>query len=897
MQKILFTACALLSAFWGFAQKTELNGTLLDENQAPLEMANVLVQNAQDSSMVTYGFTDADGQFRFKLPTGKKYLLAISYLGYRSRLVPVTLSGESQNLTIELEPDTETLAEVEVVDEMPVVITGDTISYKADAFTTGQEQKLEDVLKRLPGVEVDEDGQVKVEGKTVEKVMVEGKDFFDGDSKIATKNIPADAVDKVQVVRNYEEVQPLAGLSTEDRVALNIKLKEGKKNLWFGDYEAKVGDPERYLAHTNAFFYSPKASFNVIGDINNLGKPAFTLRDYFRFSGGFRNLANRSGSNFQFAIDDIGIPLGQNNRAENMVSRFGAANFNYSPSKKLTVSGFFIVNESVISSPYTTTRTYIGLDSLNGTENLDAQNHQHPLTTLGKVSAVYKPDPSLQVNYDAFAKYSNQRNSTGLFSDFGDFQNDLTTRSRQEPYELKQELGFFKEAGKSVYRVEAQYLIKRQDPTFALSSNQPLFVPLFTELRDSLTLFNNLVQNQVVNSRQFQGSASYYYILNGKNHLELSAGTNLNNQDFESALAEGEIADQQAFPDSVLNNQADFSLNDYFAGLHWKAKLGKFTIRPGVNFHNYQIFDAQNGTTETQNYNLVLPDAFVRYAFGKSENLTLRYSLQAQFFDINQVFDGIILQSYNSLFQGSNDLRNATLHNLNLSYFKFDMFNFTNIFASLNYSRTLDGVTNAVDYLFQGRERVFTPINSPGFNENFTASGSWSRKFEYFKTDARLSYSYNNTNNQVDRRNNNNSSFNQGYTAGIGTNFEKWPNLDVNYNFTHNNYLGANTSSTFTNHRPSFELTAVVFKDFVLRGEYTYNNYGNPGADDRTSFDFLDARVEYQKEGSPWLFSLQGLNLLNTQFIREDGLSDNLITTTAYTVLPRYLLAGVRYDL
>ena len=317
MQKLTFTLALLACAIFSYGQKTVLNGTILDENSKPLEMANVLVQNASDSSMVTYGFSDAEGFFRFKLDQGKNYLLAISYLGYKSRMVAVTPSGESQELTVKLVPDTETLAAVNVVDEMPVVITGDTISYKADAFTTGEERRLEDVLKRLPGVEVDEDGQVTVEGKVVEKVMVEGKDFFDGDTKIATKNIPADAVDKVQVVRNYEEISPLAGLSTEDRVALNIKLKEGKKNLWFGDFEAKAGDPERYMAHGNAFYYSPKASFNMIGDMNNIGKPAFTIRDYFRFSGGFRNLANRSGSNFNFAIDDIGIPLGQNNRTDN----------------------------------------------------------------------------------------------------------------------------------------------------------------------------------------------------------------------------------------------------------------------------------------------------------------------------------------------------------------------------------------------------------------------------------------------------------------------------------------------------------------------------------------------------------------------------------------------------
>ena len=98
---------------------------------------------------------------------------------------------------------------VQLTYEMPVVISGDTLIYDADSFKTGTERKLEDVLKNLPGVEINDDGEIEVEGKTVSKVMVEGKDFFDGDSKIASKNIPSSAVDKVQILKNYSEISQL----------------------------------------------------------------------------------------------------------------------------------------------------------------------------------------------------------------------------------------------------------------------------------------------------------------------------------------------------------------------------------------------------------------------------------------------------------------------------------------------------------------------------------------------------------------------------------------------------------------------------------------------------------------------------------------------------------------
>ena len=130
----------------------------------------------------------------------------------------------------------EQLEGVEVTYEMPVSIQGDTIVYNADSFNTGSERKLKDVLENLPGVEINADGQIEVEGRQVRKVMVEGKDFFDGDSKIATENIPANAVDKVQVLKNFNEISQLSGVTNnDDNIAINIKLKEGKDRFWFGE--------------------------------------------------------------------------------------------------------------------------------------------------------------------------------------------------------------------------------------------------------------------------------------------------------------------------------------------------------------------------------------------------------------------------------------------------------------------------------------------------------------------------------------------------------------------------------------------------------------------------------------------------------------------------------------
>ena len=897
MNKIISAlSLTLLFAFSAKAQKVDVYGKVLGTEGVPLEMANVLVLMASDSSMVSYGFSNSEGQFRFQLEAGY-YQIKYSYLGYNPSTQNLRVEAGKTEIrlkAVSLTEDQELLQQVDIVEEMPIVVSGDTISYKADAFTNGQEKKLEDILQKLPGFEIDDDGQVKVEGKTVEKVLVEGQEFFDGDTKVATKNLPADAIDKVQVLRNFEEISPLQGLSSDDRLALNIKLKEGKRNLWFGDAEVKAGDPERYYAHANAFFYSPKASFNFIGGLNNIGKSAFTMRDYFRFSGGMRRLSNRSGFNFNFAQDDLGIPLGQNNRADEVIGRFGAANFSYRPRKDLNLSGFVIANDNVVSSPYTTSRTYIGLDSLsNAQEQLTTENYQHSQAALAKFSATYEPSERTYLNYDAFFKISDQLNTSRLFSDFSDFNfnNNLNTQEQQRPWSIEQSLEFFQNLGENVFALEFQHLRKQQDPIFAMQSEQLPFLDPFIFQDSSLY---RLVQTRLVNSESVEGRASYYWVLNSNNHLEFNLGSVYNTQDYSNRLAEGVVEDAQEFNDSRLQNEVLFSLLDGFVGLHYKTKLGKFTFRPGFNAHYYQVSDQQGGQEENRDYQVILPDALLRYEFSSSRGIDLRYNMSAQFNDVNQIMNGLIVRSYNSLFTGNDSLNFARLHNLSLVYRDFNLFNFTTIFAGFNYSRSLDPINNQVQYF--RLQQVFSPINANGINENLTGFASYSRKFEWFKIDSRANLSYNTVNNQVDGRENENNTFSQTYRAGIGTTFDKYPNIDLNYSYIQNDYSGARNASTFTNHVPSVEISWVLFKDYVLRADYRYNNYGNPGGQ-RTSFDFLNASLEYQAKDSPWIFSLEALNILNTDFIREDALSANLISTTAYTVLPRFIMLGVRYDL
>ena len=334
-----------------FSQSIKFEGIISDGANNPLEMANVMAINQSNKAMDAYAITNDKGKYLLNLKPNTSYSVKVSYLGMKNKELTITTQNENISQKITLESVGIELEGVEIVREMPVSIKGDTIVYNADSFKTGTERKLEDVLKKLPGVEVNADGEIEVEGKKVSKLMVEGKDFFDGDTKLGVKNIPADAIDKIQVLRNYNENSILKGVeNNQDNLAMNIKLKSGKKNFWFGDINAGIGvdhNEERYLINPKLFYYNPKYSINFISNFNNIGELPLTVQDYFKFTGGFKNMMGKGGSSFNVSSNDLGISLLRNNRAKEIETQFGATNFAYNVNKSWSLSGFGIVSSSI----------------------------------------------------------------------------------------------------------------------------------------------------------------------------------------------------------------------------------------------------------------------------------------------------------------------------------------------------------------------------------------------------------------------------------------------------------------------------------------------------------------------------------------------------------------------
>ena len=894
-----------------FAQ-IKIEGIVNDSIGNPLELANVIAINQATKALDSYGITNDAGRYKLNLKKNTSYNVKVSYIGMKTFEESLIISDQGLVKNFNLQPDN-MLDEVELTYEMPVSIKGDTLVYNADSFKQETDKKLEDVLKRLPGVEINDDGEIEVEGKVVDKVMVEGKDFFDGDTKLATKNIPADALDKVQVLKNYDEVGQLRNVrSNEDNIAINIKLKEGKKNFWFGEVTAGLGPDERYLAHPKLFYYNPKYSINIITDMNNIGEIPFTRRDYFNFTGGFRGVSQNSGTNFNVSTSDMGFLTMQNNKAKAIDTKFGAANFSYSPKKTWDLSGFAIYSGTRTDLQENSLKQFVQTDTGDiSPPNEATQSKTHQKSDLGlfKLSSSYKPNASNHLDYDLFGRVSKQNEFQDLFSSVSSHVDQIQD---QNPFSLNQNLNYYYTLNeKNIFAFEAQYLWQDEDPFYnaVLEQNSQFQFAIPLGFDTDQTGYN-VVQDKRLKTNKLDAKLDYWYVLNNKSNINFTLGTLLSTQRFNSniyqILDNGDDFELDNSQVDILND-VKFNFSDVYLGIHYRLKSGIFTFSPGLSIHSYTTKNQQSGTETNDSFTRMLPDFNARLQLKKSETLNFNYRMQTSFTDVNQLAEAVVFNNYNTLFGGNRDLENSLSHNLSLNYFSFNMFNYTNVFAFVNYNKRINQVRSQSQFLtmpnpipgepdIQTTNRISTPFNSNFADESVSANGRFERTFGKIKAALGGNFTYSKFNQIVNNERIINESFTQSYRTRFGTNFRNAPNVELGYNLTVNDYEQGDERSKYYTHSPFINVDAYFLKGFIFKADYSYYNYSNETKTLNT-YSFLDTSLSYQKKDSKWEYKIGVTNVLNTKSLNQDSTNTLYTSTSEYFIQPRYLIFSVKYDL
>ena len=739
--------------------------------------------------------------------------------------------------------------------------------------------------------------------------MVEGKDFFDGDTKLGVKNIPADAIDKIQVLRNFNDVSALKGLENGDEnIGMNIKLKSGKKNFWFGDINAgggKENQNTRYIANPKLFYYSPKYSVNFIANYNNIGELPFTVQDYFKFTGGFRNMMRKGGTNFNLSSNDLGISLLRNNRAKEIETKFGATNFSYNVTKAWSLSGFAIVSSTLTDLETVSQNNRADQISTLGTVNTTQKTKEaaSQISSLGlfKLSSSYKPNANLQFDYDALLKNSKQDENNSLFTQsFATATNgtppaipdqNISSFKQQDPVTLTQNLSlYYTKSDKSVFDIEIQHLYQDEDPFYNANLGQNPFPILGLQTQNRY----NINQTRFIKTNKLDAKVDYYYMLTPKSNINFTFGNTYSIQNFNSHIFQ--ILDNGTTNDlnsADKNNDVMYFFNDSFLGLHYKFITGKFTFNPGFSAHYYKTYNEQLGTKVNDNFYRLLPDVYALYQIKKAETLTYNYSINNDFTDINRFTAGYTFTNYNSLFQGNRNLENALSESHSLRYFKYNMFNFENISANVSYVKRINAIKSSA--FFTGINQVSTAINSNFADETLSGNAFYGRSFaKNYKASFNLAANRSIFNNIQNGLFVTTESLTQNYTVKVATNYKNLPNLELGYSLTINDYIG----TKFFTDRPSARLDYFFLDSFSFVSEYEYYHYTNNNKTVNNEYDFLSASLIYQKTKESKLeYKIAVTNLLNTNILNDDSFTQFSTRTSQYTVQPRYIIFSLKYNL
>ncbi|WP_397301647.1 carboxypeptidase regulatory-like domain-containing protein [Nonlabens ulvanivorans] len=899
-KNILLLCVALLCLSTSIAQNYKITGTVVDSLGVPLQMANVIAYQ-QDKNLGAFGITNQEGKYKLEgLKQDSTYTIKVSFLGLKQIEEKVEKLQGDLVKNFMMMAGADELDAINLTYQMPVSIKGDTIVYDADSFTNGTEDKLGDVLQKLPGVEVNDDGDITVEGQVVEKVQVEGKDFFEGDSRLATKNIPADAVSKVQVLKNYNNQSQLKGLGNDqDRYVINIKLKEGKKKFWFGEATVGAGyggQAERYLIQPKAFYYSEDFSVNILTDFNNLGTPAFTGRDYFRFIGFNRRDTRQNNASINVNAAST-FNAFATNRALSIDSKFLAGNASWKVSDKLDMSAFAILSSTDTRTKVLNSNTFIDSGLVEETDDRALERNQVGLFKLG---ANYNPNSDLSINYDGRFNISDQSQVTDFTSSRSGDIEDIDQLNSQKPISFNQSLNAYYTAGeRHIFAFESQYLNQEEDPFYNAIRNirdeqdpEPFNGALGLESADPY----NINQERFVNTNKIDAKLDYFYVLNKTSNINFTLGSTVSQQNFSSDIFQITDTDErnELQDPSLRNDNVQYNFTDLFAAVHYKFITGKFTFTPGVTAHSFRTLDFQNDIENVIESQRLVPDLEVRYDIKSSQSLRLSYDQTVTFTDIDNYAEGIIFTNYNSLRSGNNQLEGSLNDRVSLRYNNFNMFNYTTIFGNITYTKQRDAIQSQTQ--LDGINQISAPINFGLPNESLNGSLSYGKEIRKIQFGVSASGSWSSRNNIINNVEQESININQTYGATARSNFQKGINFDLGYRLNFNDSDNGGFENNSTTNVYSAGIDWQLGKRWLLRGSYDLNDFSSDNGQENT-FEFLDASIRYQKPSSRWQYSLIATNLLNAEVNVNNNFGQIATSTTQTFVLPRYVYFQMRFDL
>ncbi len=701
-----------------------IEGQIQDTLGEPLSSATVALLQASDSILVSFALTDEHGIFVFKKVNKGDYLVQASFLGFHTMSVPADITANVSLPTITMYPNTVSLSEVEIQGERtPIFIKKDTIEYNALAFKTQPGDNVEQLLKKLPGIEVDKEGNVKAMGEDVQKVLVDGKEFFGNDPKVATKNLPADAVDRVQVYDKKSDLADFTGIDDGEREkTINLKLKADKKKGVFGNVTGGYGqnnmetaNPDHlYEGKINVNKFSNKLQLSVIGMLNNNNQQGFSINEYINFMGGMGNMMSSGGGRMQLG-GSSGIPLSTGGQMGTgfMKTGAGGVNFNYDISKKTEIQTSYFYNDLSNTLDQTTYREQFLNNGVFETESNSNQltansNHKVNLTLRTEIDSMQ--NLIFRANAGINDAMMSQNSDSRTLDNEGAVENSSLTDNVSTGQNLNA-------TGTLIYRrrfhtrgralvLEANGSMQQDDKEAMLYSENSFKPGTNKAFTDSI----DQDQFQTNDQTNWGAKLSYTEPLGNAKYLQL----NLEHRNYSNDW-DREVYDIIGGNQHKNVSQSNHYLREYFydkGGLSLLVNRPKASLTASMDLQRSQL-DGNLITLDTminQSFVNLLPGLRYRYEMAATRNISVNYRTSVREPSLEQLQPIVDNSNPLNIYVGNPNLRPEYTHSGSIHFMNFSRFNFTNLFGVLRATYTNNKITNAkvVDSLFR---QTTTPIN------------------------------------------------------------------------------------------------------------------------------------------------------------------------------------------
>lgn len=892
-QQVIFLLAVFLCATSTNAQKAFIKGKVTDTLNRPIENATVYSKALNQTEGLLFSITSAEGDYNLKLSTNQPYIITISHLGYGEIMDTIILENDRIKNFI-LKENTETLDEILITKKLAVMVKKDTITYRTDQFTDGNERKLRDVLKKLPGLNVDREGNVTVNGKDVTKLMVDGKDFFNGDEKLGVNNIPADAIDEVVALDNYTKIPWLKGLTDSDQLVLNIKLKEGKRNFIFGDITTSAGVKDRYKLNPLLFYYSPNTAVNFIGDLNNTGIRSFTSSDYLNFEMGSATLINDYSTISKTLNDEVARSLSTTD-FKDLKTVFGALNINHDFKSGLNVTAYSINNANRQKNQNESDINYLIDDSFTETRN--SKSDQDVSFTANTIKLNYTTSNEFDIlgRLD-FKDFSTglERNLQSLSPQINQFNNlDQDTKD----YVFSPKLNLNKRFNaKHVTTAETSFKIGERRNIGVNLFDQPIFDGIVPLINQESGVFN-LSQLSNRKTTDLNLALKHYFLINLTTHLYPLAGFSITSTDFENKdfqlLDNGNIND---FDNQGFNNDLFSSIADYYLGIQLKKKYGKYIVKPGVVAHLYQWNAQQMENNLISKSKFVpLPELLIEYEPSNSKKIRFKYQMNSTFTNPVNFANRLLINSFNQISQGNENLENSLYHNISLGYQSYKLLQGTVINGSVSYSRFIEGIRNSTD--IQGVNQIQTLINTNLPENTYNARLNYSTYLWNIKWSYKSNIGLSDYKRVINESILNYRSLFINNNLEMTTRFKYFPNFELQVGHQANVLEGDAISNSFDIWKSRGAVDIKFFKSFLFTANYELSNFANKNTRQKNNFNTVNASLEYWKESSAWNFKLEATNLLNNDIQLSSNFTPFQAVENRVFVQPRIILLSVGYKL